>query len=232
MDREAFEQLVSEWLDQPERDDLRRRIAAAEAKSPGLERLKDEWVRLDQLVRRVSSGVCHVDWHRFRQGIDQGLAPDSPGFDEKLRELTGTEQRVDWPRLRERISRAVDRADRQPRVIRFPLRRVAVKLALFSAAAAVVALMVTLSLRSSKTSVGVAQVRVSAPTEAWRPDSEAHGYARVTVSPPENLEEAEDEGQPLRSGAAQPQLVEVFLMVEPAHLAARMNGSLTPFGFN
>ena len=232
MDREAFEQLVSEWLDQPERDDLRRRIAAAEAKSPELERLKDEWLRLDQLVRGASFGVDHVDWRRFRQGIDQGLAPGSSGFDETLRELTGTEQRVDWLRLRERISRAVDRAGQYPRVIRFPLRRVAVRLALISAAAAAVVLMVTLSLRSSKTGVGVAQVRVSAPTEAWRPDSEAHGYARVTVSPPENLEEANDEGQSLRSGTAQPQLAEVFLMVEPAHLAARMRGSLTPFGFN
>jgi len=232
MDRETFEQLVSEWLDQPERDDLRRRVAAAEAESPGLERLKDEWVRLDQLVRRASAGIRHVDWHRFRQGIDEKLAPGGPGLDERLRELTSIEQRVDWPRLRERISRAVDRAERHPRVIRFPLRRVAVSLAFIGAAAAAVVLIVTLSPRPSKTSVGVAQVRVSAPTEAWRPDSEAHGYARVTVSPPENLEEAEDEGQSLRSGAAQPQLVEVFLMVEPAHLAARTHGSLTPFGFN
>lgn len=54
----------------------------------------------------------------------------------------------------------------------------------------------------------------------------------VTVSPSPEEQESSDEAQSSRPGAAQPQLAEVFLMVEPVRVAARSRGGLTPFGFN
>ena len=231
MDREAFEQLVSDWLDRPEHDELCRAVAAAAAESSELERLKDEWVRLDRLVRSASSAVDQVDWPRFRERIDQALDSDREELDEKLRGLTDVQQRVDWPRLRERISRAVGDAHDRPRVIRFPLRRVAAGLALISAAAVLV-LMFTLPLRPPRTSVGVAQVRVNMPAEAWRARGQRPGYTHVSVSAPPDSEEADAAAQPSRSDSADPRLAEVFLMVEPAHLTTRTRGGLTPFAFN
>ncbi len=233
MNREAFEKLVSEWLDKPERDGLRAAVDAAATASPELGRLKDEWVRLDQLIRGLSSGVDHVDWSRFRQHI--GNAVDQNGtdakLDEQMRSLTAVEQRVDWSRLHKRICRAVGRADDRARVIRFPLRRVAAGVLLTGAAAALV-LMFTLPAKSPTTYSGVARVRVSSPAEALQPLDQKRGFAQVTISPPPDAEEAIDEAKPSRSEATQPQLAEVFLMVEPVRVAARTRGSLTPFGFN
>lgn len=69
MDRETFEQLLSQWLDHSQDDELRAAVEAAAAESPELDHLKNEWVRLDRLVRGGPAAVDRIDWPRFRQRI-------------------------------------------------------------------------------------------------------------------------------------------------------------------
>lgn len=66
MNRQAFEQLVSEWLDRPAQDDLRARIEAAVRADPALARLMGEWLHLNRLIRGGLPGPHGVEWDRFR----------------------------------------------------------------------------------------------------------------------------------------------------------------------
>lgn len=231
MELEDFEKLVSQWLDHPQDAELRAAVERATAESPELERLRDEWVRLDQLVRGAAPGVDRVDWPRLQQRIGAELARDEDELDEHLRAATDVTQRVDWPRLRRRISQALDDTRDRRRVIRFPFRRVAAGLLLTGAAAAVV-LMFTPRGGSPATGAGVARVRVSSPAATAQSGDRAAGFARVTVSPVPGEGESADQAESPRSGAGQPRLVEVFLMVEPVRVAASARGGLTPFGLN
>ena len=233
MDQETFEQLVSESLDQPERDDLRAAIEAAVVQSPAWSHLRDQWLRLDRLLRDAYPRVAGIDWSRLQRRISQRLGPSDAGLevDEKIRGLTTIEQRVDWPRLHKRISQAVSDEVARPAALRFPLRRVATGLALLAAAAAPV-LMLRPPAEMSTAPSGFAHVRVSSPAVALQSRAQAHGYARVTVSAPPDAEQSLADRQPSRSDAARPQPGEVFLMVEPVRVAARIHGSLTPLGFN
>jgi hypothetical protein len=229
MDRESFEQLVSQWLDHPQDDKLRAAVEAA-ARSPELDRLKNDWVRLDQLVRGSAGGVDRVDWPRFLQRVILEFDANGTGLDERLRDATAVEQRVDWPLLRQRLSQAVDSLDERKRAIRFPRWRVAAGLALVGAAA-VLMLVFSLPFKPSDTNLGVAWVHVSPATAATPSHDGEAGCARVTVSPLADVPEP-DKTQSLHSGPAQPQLAEVFLMVEPMRVAGRPPGSLSPFGVN
>lgn len=233
MDRETFEQLVSEWLDQPGSDDLRGRIEAAVIQSPALGRVKDDWLRLDRLLRSACPGAEGVGWSRFQQRIAErlDLSQAGSGLDERLRKLTGVEQRVDWARLRERISQSAAGADHEPPVIRFPLRRLGAGLALVGAAAALV-FMFTLPTEPPTAASGFARVRVSAAAEVLRSHDRRHGFARVTVSAAPDADGTPKEVRPLPAGSAASQLAEVFLMVEPARLARESAGLLIPFGVN
>jgi hypothetical protein len=232
MDREAFEQLVSEWLDQPERGDLRARIDAAAAGLPAQAAVKDEWLRLDRLVRDACPSAGRVDWRRFRQRVAERLesAPIAARVDERLRALTVVAPRVDWPRLRRRISAAVAGADRDPRVVRLPRRRVAAAGGLLAAAAALV-FMLTLPTKPATAPTGFAWVRVSAPAVVWGRDEGRRPFARVTVSASQNADEAIRAAESAAPGARQPQPGGVFLMIEPVRLAAETRGGLIPFGF-
>ncbi len=76
MDAVKFEQLVSEWLDAPERADLRERVETAAGASSALARLRDEWVRLDHLARAALPGVARVDWRRVKACLLHPLTED------------------------------------------------------------------------------------------------------------------------------------------------------------
>jgi len=233
MDREAFEQLVSEWLDQPGRDDLRLRIEAALAESPALARVKDQWLRLDRLVRGALPGIEHLDWSRLRHHIAMEIEVSAAagGLDERLRRLTDVAPRVDWERLRKHVSRAVADADRQRAALRFPLRRMAAGFALLATAAALL-LMFTLPAKPPAATTGFAQVRVSGPATALQQPGPARGFACVTVGAPPETNEPDEGARPSRAGSGAPQLAEVFLMVEPVHLAREAPGLLIPLGLN
>jgi hypothetical protein len=233
MNRETLEQLVSEWLDRPERDDLRAAVEAAVAESPALESVKDEWLRLDRLVRGASPGVAGVDWSRLREHIGAALerANDGASVDGRLRDVTEVGQRVDWPRLRARISRAVADADAGRNVIRCRARRAVAGLALVSAAAAVV-IMFALPGQPPAAPSGSAELRVNPPVSAQEPLESGRGFAQVTVSARPDVAEGEYRRESPPASAGDPQLVEVFLMVGPARLPGDTRGRLSPFGFN
>jgi len=184
MDRAAFEQLVSEWLDDPGRLELRAQLEAAIATDPELARVRNEYVELDALLRRTPDALCNVDWGGLRaqaiaaaEGV-AGSEMDAELFDAHLRAaLPGIDERVDWRRLRARLSNAVDSATAGPpvpRVIRWRAAGTAVALA----AAAVLMLMVRY------------------PTEVLTPDEPAPPAARVVVKvlPPAGVDEDADPG--------------------------------------
>ncbi len=233
MDREVFEQLVSEWLDQPGRDDLRRKIDQAAAESPELARLRDEWLRLDALTRGATRSANDVRWDRLRKHVNLEIvaADNQSELEDRYRRLTNVGQWVDWSRLRTSISQAVDEASSHSQVIRMPLRRIAAGIALF-AAAAVFVLMVTIPPITSRTTAGIASVSVRGPAGATESRASTTGYARITVSPQSADDSGDGGDQSSMKQTVQPLVAEVFLMVEPPRVAAQSSGSLTPFGFN
>jgi hypothetical protein len=110
MDREAFERLVSAWLDEPARNDLRTQLEAAVRAAPELAATCDAWRRVADLLRQPPPVLERVDWGRVRAGIDAALDEVEAGADARLDVLL-TEApalaRVDWTRLHGRISAAV-----------------------------------------------------------------------------------------------------------------------------
>lgn len=106
MKPEAFEQLVSEWLDDRENAELRHRIDAATARDASLARLFDEWERFDALLRANAPEAGGVDWTHQRTLV--GEAVDNATRDDRLNTLLATlpdiDGRVDWDRLASRIS--------------------------------------------------------------------------------------------------------------------------------
>jgi len=232
MNRDQFEQLVSQWLDQPQDGGLRARIEAGTAESPVLARLKDEWVALDRLVRRATPAVQAVDWERLQQRIVQQVqdaaeetAGPEPQLDDVLRGHTAVERRVDWPRYRRRVTAAVSAAER-PAVIRFPLRRVAAGLGL-AAAAAVLALLFFVPPRIPRPVRGIAHVCVSPVAERATRQDAGEAFARITVLPPDD---ARDEPRGERQERSEARLGEVFLVIAPAARTEPAAGPLAIFG--
>jgi hypothetical protein len=228
MDRERFEQLVSEWLDEPGREDLRARIEAAAADSPELARLRGEWLRLDRLVRTVPTGADQVDWPRLRQAINDNVEVGNPStaLNGKLRELTSVRERVFWPRFRRRVAEAVAGVPDQPTTARFPYRRTMTGVA--ALAAAVALLMFALPTERTAAPPGVAWVEVVGSARTPPPEARARPIARVRLLPPPET----DQGGVAQQLAAvsEPQLAEVFLMVEPAQPVRQARRPMIPLG--
>lgn len=242
MDRETFEQLVSQWLDQPDREDLRERIDLAVAADPELRTLLDGWVRFDRALRDATQASHAVDWKLFQQGIGSAIEGCSAEerVERRIRHATDITARVDWNRLRERITQAVHAESVAPRVFKFP-RRVASALAVFAAAAAVVLMMTTPQWTplAPPAPTGAARVRVtSAAVREFGPASyqqqvgAAARVARVTVSALPEGEAVATLSPNSSRKSAQPAVAEVFLMVEPLQIAVNAPGSLSPFEFN
>ena len=117
MQPDAFEQLVSEWLDQPGRSDLRARIDAAISASPALAVIWEDWTRLDQLLRDATALPRRVDWRGVQSRIAAAIAAEAGAhansadataeLDAALSSLPAIDDRVDWDRTRRRIVAAV-----------------------------------------------------------------------------------------------------------------------------
>lgn len=252
MDRERFEQLVSQWLDQRDDAALRAEIERCAADSAELDALLVQWQSLDRLIRAGLTMTQQIAWERLGSrlraavaesgaatGTEVGDADDRTGaaLDRALAALPGVEQRVDWARYRERVGAAVredagqaerPRGDRRdeaaPRVIRFPLRRVALGLLGAAAAAAIlVAVFLPPALREPvplAAPTGFARLAVSGVVaSAAGPDGVAVA-ARVTVSGPAG------ESEPPRLAAIEP---EIFLMIDPRPVRGAME-ALGPSG--
>lgn len=190
MQLDAFERLVSEWLDEPARDDLRRQIDAAITADPALQAVLDAWLRCDRLIKAPLVHLQDVDWPRLAAQIGTGVTKAARGeqdadaaLDAALHADPGIDDRVDWARLRVRISTAIDQSTRQAAQRRRLYTMVAAASTMLAAAAAL--FLVLLPQRGTvviaRPPAGVAIVRVSplAATDAVG----AHGvaYARVAA---------------------------------------------------
>jgi len=226
MEPEAFEQLVSEWLDQRGREELRARIEAEVARAPELGRVRDEWLRLDTLLHAARLDPARIDWPRLRQRLLARLqAADGDSVDAtRVRELTDISGRIDWTRLRRRIADRVDQAGGAPRVIRSAPHRIAAGLGLLAAAAALVLMFVLPAGRAARP-LGIARVHVAAPAAPLRADG-GPPLARVAISV---APAAESAAHVAAVPAGQAHLAEVFLMIEPLRAASEVRGSPAPF---
>lgn len=108
MTPDAFEQLVSQWLDDPSRVDLRAQIDAAIAENPPLGAIFAQWERTEAALRSAARVPTGVDWQRLaaQTAARVNIAVDRP-LDDLLRGPTAVDQRVDWQRLKSRIAAAV-----------------------------------------------------------------------------------------------------------------------------
>ena len=242
MEREAFEQLVSQWLDQPDRADLRERIDLAVAADPELRALLDEWLRLDRVIRAAAHASHTVDWGNFRERIQSGIDETSAEerIERRIQEVTDISRRVDWNRLHERITQAVHEERTTPLILRIP-RRVTAAVSILAAAAAIV-MMLTLPQplkQSSPSTRGIARVAVSSAAEKplMLPYAQTVGVkrseARVSVSALAEGEAVVAADSPnLSRKSVHSMDGEMFLMVEPIQVAINAPGSLSPFELN
>jgi hypothetical protein len=91
MKHQAFEQLVSEWLDRPAQDDLRASVEAALRADPALARLMSEWLHLNELIRRGLPGPDGVEWDRFKAHLAAQLerSPDESAHGDEAEGTAG-----------------------------------------------------------------------------------------------------------------------------------------------
>jgi len=175
---QEFEQLLSSWLDEPQRQDLAATVEHAAAANPALARLREQYVRLERLARSLPGPK--VDWTRLCQRISAavdeagvGEAAEDARLDEQLRQLLPEiSTRVDWHRLRDRLVAAVVREDARRRAARRTWRLVGAGGLL--AAAACVTLWVGVAHWS------VSRSQLSSPRNGVR----ANLILRVALTPP------------------------------------------------
>jgi hypothetical protein len=230
VNRERFEQLVSQWLDQPDDDELRARIEAAVASSPGFGRLKGEWIALDHLVRQATSTAVAADWARLREHIARGLSngggqdrATEAALDGLLRSRTAVEQRVDWDRYGRRVAAA---AAGRATVIRFTRRRVAAGVGLVAAAAAVV-LLLLVPPETPPPTPGLVSSSVSPVAITSIEQQTGVAFASLTELPA-----GEDRGGPgvEGTGGSKADSGEIFLVIAPAARRDTAAGLLGMFG--
>jgi len=229
MDREAFEQLVSDWLDRPDDVELRRRIARAIEATPELAEVRDQWRRLHALLQAEPTVLRNIRWERFHGHVhaavsdEDGSSSGAP-LDAMLQSLPGVADRVDWQRQRQRIANEITRETLQPSRSRVRWPRFLAAAGVFAAAAAVVLLVLYGEgpRRETTTTVpGRATVTIaSAARQPLPPASRAVAYARVT---------------PAENGAATPPPAErppeLFLMIGPPQTSMASPLNPDPTGY-
>ncbi len=109
MNWDAFENLLSAWLDDPQNAELLAQVSAAADSSAALGRLRDEWLRVAELLRAAGESAARVDWARLQERIRAAIADEAGAADADVDALLrgGAAPRVDWFRQRERILAAV-----------------------------------------------------------------------------------------------------------------------------
>jgi len=142
MDRLAFEQLISDWLDDRENSELRRLIDAACADDPACRRLVAEYEKLDSLIRQAPVQPLAVDWPAFKAAVSSEIAasdtePDTAAKLDRLLQtaLPAVEPQVNWPRFARRVSQAIDQSAATRRALRLSRWRAAALGGLAAAAA-------------------------------------------------------------------------------------------------
>lgn len=115
MIRDEFERLLSDWLDEPLRADLREVIENAAADNPELAAIRDAWRRVHGLTWDKPIALSQIDWERSALGIAAKIDAEIANSD-KSDELNSilklaiapVELSVDWMRFSTRVSDAID----------------------------------------------------------------------------------------------------------------------------
>lgn len=109
MQVEAFEQLVSAWLDEPQRAALRREIDAALQQQPELGPLLAQYERLEQRLRETPPAWPPIVWPNLYARITAAVheAAEDDVVARGLGALPALDGQVDWTRLQRRVSQAV-----------------------------------------------------------------------------------------------------------------------------
>ena len=170
MNRDAFEQLVSQSLDEPGRDDLRARIDAATSDNPERAALLDEWQRFDaELTARLRVPPT-IDWNRFQTRVSNTLdsaanADDKSeaALDNALRATPTLDEHVDWNAFRRRVSAHLDAHSTTTAARTLRPRILAAAVAALATAAALLIAILHPSTPPVPISTGVASVKISAP---------------------------------------------------------------------
>ncbi|MGE0479274.1 MAG: anti-sigma factor [Phycisphaerae bacterium] len=109
MDRESFEQLLSEWLDRRDDAELAARIAERVAAAPERRSLVAAWERMDALLRGAALPM-RVDWPRFASRVSAALRVDDAegvALERWFADLTRIESRVAWPTFAGHVAAAI-----------------------------------------------------------------------------------------------------------------------------
>lgn len=117
MIRDEFERLLSDWLDEPLRADLREIIENAAAGSPDLAAIRDDWRRVHALTWDKPIELLRIDWEQSARSIAARIDADVTHA-EKADELDSilklaiapVELSVDWRRFAARIGEAIDQS--------------------------------------------------------------------------------------------------------------------------
>jgi hypothetical protein len=222
MSLEEFEQLLSEWLDEPQRADLVERMEAAVAESPALSHERQKWLSIDRAVRAALPspvGIRHEEFAgRVSTALDAELDEAHEGNEiaAMLAATATLQSRVDWDRFRERVSGEIGSAVLPRRIIRFSWRRAGAVAAL--AAAAVVAAFLTFPPANTPAPGGPGLAFVRVPTEQSGDiePADEEPFARVTISAPD---------EPIELAAASVATPpEIHLRIDPPR-RSRMNAN-------
>ncbi len=111
MTREAFERLISDWLDDQHNPSLRAAIDAAVQADPRLADVAAEWKTFGRQLRAGMPDVQDIDWAKLRATISNAVYAASnadAAIDSLLAASPTLDQTIDWSRLKDRISSAVD----------------------------------------------------------------------------------------------------------------------------
>ncbi|MFO0837829.1 MAG: hypothetical protein U1D55_04835 [Phycisphaerae bacterium] len=141
MNRDRFERLVSDWLDDPADASLRAQLDQSIAADSSLADSHRELQTLNAVMTRGALDERAVRWDRLAAAIRNEVSNsviagrDDARLDEALAAWSD-EKRVDWARSRERIATAIDAEPRRLRV-RAPARTIRMAVGLLAAAAAI-----------------------------------------------------------------------------------------------
>ncbi len=115
MIRDEFERLLSDWLDEPLRADLREIIENAAAENPELAAIRDDWRRVHALTWDKPIELFRIDWEQSVRSIaaridaDVSHAEKADGLDSIFKlSIAPVELSVNWRRFAARVGEAID----------------------------------------------------------------------------------------------------------------------------